>query len=335
MLDEYALGATRHHIDRNLIELSDAVTYRVARFSHDMVSWHFGLEEVIVAALDMANKGRAACEGKRVIPAPRLAQSLEYYLGTNFYDPTIDIRFVECSCVPSVVERLKSCSNTQTVGNERRRWTTEEATANFRTLAILCLGGCCSSFASGKNPKKDSREIDRFLGAFKTAARQYGQNPFNDPQDIVKENLRDITFGDQDIDDTVKPVHQNGRLINLKLYKTSGTIEIGVENALIVVSRVALTYGDAMGYGPLKPVVANLWLRNGYGRTLVIAEGELPNVPLPFAAVEYGGKRLSEEETRAAILSMLGCSNIIVGFNLNSSCAEFRTPRSPCGGPRH
>ena len=237
MLDEYALGATRHHMDRNLIELSDAGTLRVARFAHDMVSWNFGLKEVIVAALDMANKERAACEGKRVIPTPRLAQSLEYYLGTNFYDPTIDIRFVECSCVSSVVERLKSCSNTQTVGNERRRWKTKEATANLRTPAILCLGGCCSAFASGKNPKKDSREIDQFLGAFKTAARKYGQNPDDEPQDIVKEDPRDITLGDQDIDDTVGPVRRNGRLINLKPYKTSETIEIGVENALIVVSR--------------------------------------------------------------------------------------------------
>ena len=63
MLDEYALSATRHHMDRNLIELTDAGTLKVARFAHDMVSWHFGLEEVIVAALDMANKRRAACEG--------------------------------------------------------------------------------------------------------------------------------------------------------------------------------------------------------------------------------------------------------------------------------
>ena len=90
-----------------------------------------------------------------------------------------------------------------------------------------------------------------------------------------------------------------------------------------MVSRVVLTYGNAMGYGPRKPVVVNLWLGNGYGRTLVIAEGELPNVPLPFGAVEYGGKRLSEEEMRAAILSMLGCSNLIVGLNLGWTLAAL------------
>ena len=159
------------------------------------------------------------------------------------------------------------------MGNKRRRWKTEEATANFRTPAILCLAGCCSAFASGKSPKNDSREIDRFLGAFKTAVRQYGQNPDDEPQNIENQDPRDITLGDQDIDDTVGTVRRNGRLINLNPYKTSATIEFGVENALIVVNRVALTYGDAMGYGLRKPVVVNLYLGNVCGRTLVIAEG--------------------------------------------------------------
>ncbi len=144
---------------------------------------------------------------------------------------------VECSCAPSVVERLKGCSNTQTIGNELRRWRTEEATANLRTPAILCLGGCCSAFATGKNPKKDSRELDSFLGAFKTAVRQYGQDPVDEPRDIGKEYPRDITLGDQDIDDTRGPICRNSGLINLKPYKTGETLEISIENALIVVSR--------------------------------------------------------------------------------------------------
>ena len=71
-------------------------------------------------------------------------------------------------------------------------------------------------------------------------------------------------------------------------------------------------------------MVVNLWLGNGYGRTLVIAKGELPNVLFPFGPVEYGGKRLSKEEMRAAILSMLECSNIIVGFNLGYTLAALK-----------
>ena len=56
MLDEYALGKTRHQMDRNRIELSDAGTLRVASFAHDMVSWHFELKEVIVAATTWLTK---------------------------------------------------------------------------------------------------------------------------------------------------------------------------------------------------------------------------------------------------------------------------------------
>ena len=55
----------------------------------------------------------------------------------------------------------------------------------------------------------------------------------------------------------------------------------------------------------------------------MIAEGEIPNVLLPFGAVEYDGKRLSEGAMREAILSILGCSNIIVGFNFGWTLAAL------------
>ena len=178
MLDEYALGAKRHHVDRNLLELSNAGTLRVARFAHDMVSWHFGLKEVFVAALDMANKGRAACEGECVILARRLEQSLEYYLGTNLYNPTIDIRFVECSCVPSVVERLKSCFNTQTrsatngdAGKQKKQRRTSEP-RRFLALAVAArlslaartrrkIAGRSTDFSERSRPQHDN--MDRYL----------------------------------------------------------------------------------------------------------------------------------------------------------------------------
>ena len=64
MLDKYVIGATRHNMEKNLLELSNAGALRVAKFAHDMVSWHFEIEEVIVAALDRTNKGRAACKKK-------------------------------------------------------------------------------------------------------------------------------------------------------------------------------------------------------------------------------------------------------------------------------
>ena len=97
---------------------------------------------------------------------------------------------------------------------------------------------------------KDSSEIDQFLGAFKTVVRQYGQDPDAEPQEIGKADPQDLFLGDQDVDDTMRPVRRNSQLLNRKPYQTSETIDINIESALIVVSRVVLTYGDALGYGP-------------------------------------------------------------------------------------
>ena len=172
-MNDYAHGATCQRSDLRLLKLADEGTLRFAMFARDTMWFHFGVEELVVATLDMGNKGRAACQGDRA--ALGQYQSLEYYLGANLYDPDIDIGLVECSCTHDVIDRLKNCPNTQTVVNERRRWRTEEGIVNHRTPAVLCLGGCFSAFAGGKNSKKDSRDLDRFLTAFMTAEREHGQ----------------------------------------------------------------------------------------------------------------------------------------------------------------
>ena len=88
-------------------------------FARDTVLWHFGVKELVVAALDMGKKERVVCQADRA--TFRQYQSLKDYFGTNMYDLTIDIRRFECSCTPDVVDQLSNCPNTQTVGNERRR----------------------------------------------------------------------------------------------------------------------------------------------------------------------------------------------------------------------
>ena len=87
------------------------------------------------------------------------------------------------------------------------------------------------------------------------------------------------------------PVCERFLRLNLKPCKTGEAYEISVKNALIVVSRMVLTYGDTLGYGSRKPAIANLWLGNGFGRTLAIFEGETQNDQLPYGAVEFGGKQ--------------------------------------------
>ena len=83
-----------------------------------------------------------------------------------------------------------------------------------------------------------------------------------------------------------------------------------------MVSRVALAPGYAIDFGPRRPLLVNLWIGNGYGRTLTIFEGDHTPYSMPYGYVEYNGKRASEEVMRTTILSMLGCSNVLVGFQV-------------------
>ena len=94
------------------------------------------------------------------------------------------------------------------------------------------------------------------------AARERGQDPDLEPLPIAPEDPWDLSLFDQ-FDKTLKPVRQRGRLLNLRPYKTSDYFVVCIENALIVVSRVALATGDAIAFGPRRPLLVNLWIGNG------------------------------------------------------------------------
>ena len=86
-----------------LIELVDAGTLRLAMFADVMVSWYFGGNRLIIASIDMSNKGRAVRQGKRARPQPGELQSLEYYIGSKFYDSAFNIGLVKCPSALNVV----------------------------------------------------------------------------------------------------------------------------------------------------------------------------------------------------------------------------------------
>ena len=72
--------------------------------------------------------------------------SLEYYLGTELYDPNLDIERVECSCTEEVVTRLKSNKNLQTLGNDVSRWKKNDATKYVRIPAVFAYAYCSTGF---------------------------------------------------------------------------------------------------------------------------------------------------------------------------------------------
>ena len=163
MLDKYSQGTSNRRANLRLLNLANEETLRLATLAHDIVSWHIKIKQLIFTAHDIGNKGSPACQGERFISEPGYGQSLEYYFKYNLDDLAIDIKLQSpIGIEPSVVDRLKHCSNTQTR-------ITKEATANVQTPAILCLNGCCSAYAGDNKPNKDSTKLDRFFDVFKTA----------------------------------------------------------------------------------------------------------------------------------------------------------------------
>ena len=147
------------------------------------------------------------------------------------------------------------------------------------------------------------------------AARERRQDLDLEPLPIPPEDPWDLSLGNQ-CDETLRPVRQRSRLLNLRPYKMGDDFVVGIENSLIVVSRVALAPGDAIAFGPRRPLLMNLWIGKGYGRTLTIFERDYTPHPLPYGYVKYNGKCVSEEVIRTTILNMLGCTNILIGFRL-------------------
>ena len=88
-----------------------------------------------------------------------------------------------------------------------------------------------------------------------------------------------------------------------------------------MVSSVALALCVGKAFGPRRPLLVNLWIRKKYGGTLTIFEGDYTLYFLPYGYVEYNSKRHSEEVMRTTILSLLGCSNILVEFRVGWTLA--------------
>lgn len=99
---------------------------------------------------------------------------------------------------------------------------------------------------------------------FVATARERGQDPDLEPQPIAHKDPWDLSFGDQ-FDETLGPVRQSGRILYLRPYKTSDEFVIGLENALIIVSCVALAFGDAIAFGPRRPLFVIPWIGNKFG----------------------------------------------------------------------
>lgn len=95
LMNDYAQLATKREGRNNLIELADGGMLKLATLARDAVSWHLDFDDLVLVTLDIENSGRLAFLGER--QPSKDATDLQDYLGRKTYDPSKDIKLVECS----------------------------------------------------------------------------------------------------------------------------------------------------------------------------------------------------------------------------------------------
>ena len=324
LMDEYAKRASGYAGKIRHIELADGGTLKLSMLARDLISWHFGIEELLVAALDLDSRCRSAPLGKHFVPKDVLG----LYLGTSIYEVEKDIDLLELSCQPDIEQKLLTSEKTTTLGGHVNKWKTREATKDLKVPLLLTHGGCGIGYGPGKVYVYDEKAMERFVTAFEESVRAHGRDPTRVPQPLELDVPLDTSLDDSIANvyeqiDVYGSVRSGSRLLDMTLFpgvdsedpQPSPPPGILPQHALICVARISLLRGLFEG-APRRPYVNTLVLGNGLGRVLVICDGHPQDCTPPAGAVDYGGRRTSPEDMRLLILEYLGSNNVLVGFHL-------------------
>ena len=146
LMDEYAKRASGYAGKIRHIELADGGTLKLSMLARDLISWHFGIEELLIVALDLDSRCRSAPLGKHFVPKDVLG----LYLGTSIYEVEKDIDLLELSCQPHIEQKLLTSEKTTTLGGHVNKWKTREATKTLKVPLLLTHGGCGIGYGPGK-----------------------------------------------------------------------------------------------------------------------------------------------------------------------------------------
>ena len=139
----------------------------LAIMARSVVSWHFGIEDLLVEAIDMESRCRSARQGEHSVPKDQLL----LYLGTPPYPVRKDIDLLELSCIDSIKQKLRGSNLTTTLGGYINKWKTQAATRGLRVPLLLSHGSCCSAYR--KNENRDNDKLEEFITGLRGIG--YGQ----------------------------------------------------------------------------------------------------------------------------------------------------------------
>ena len=321
LIDEYALRASGYRGRIRHIELADAGTLSLAITARSVVSWHFGIEDLLVEAIDMESRCRSARQGEHSVPKDQLL----LYLGVPPYPVRKDIDLLELSCIDSIKQKLRGSNLTTTLGGYINKWKTQAATRGLRVPLLLSHGSCCSAYR--KNENRDNDKLEEFITAFEESVIDNLRDPQADPQPITPyvpcDQTIDLT-GPNVVEhiDIFGSTRYGSKLLDLTLFpavdpedRAPSLPVISPERALIVVARISLLRGLFEG-APRAPHVTTLLLATGYGHVLAVSCGEPRDGTPPVGTVDYGGTATSVDGMRLLIWEFLGRNNYLVGFHV-------------------
>ena len=107
-MDLYCAEAVGNRGTIKLLELLDSGHFDFALIVRTCISWHVGIEQLAVLALDPKLKVRVHGFGDKLA---RVKTSIDRYFGGGPYLIGRDIALVEVSCSKVVTEQLKNCSS--------------------------------------------------------------------------------------------------------------------------------------------------------------------------------------------------------------------------------
>ena len=109
LLDMYSAGAVGIRGIIESLELADAGLFELSVFASASESWHVGIKQLVVLAIDLKLKERATNIGDKLIRDK--TEGIDRHFGGRPYPIKRDIALMELSCYKDVTNKLKNCSS--------------------------------------------------------------------------------------------------------------------------------------------------------------------------------------------------------------------------------
>ena len=316
LLDLYSAGAVgiRGTIER--LELANAELFDVAVLARACGSWHVGIEQLAVLALDFELKERVQVFGDK---QARENTGIDRYFGGGYYSIGRDIAFMKLSCLKEITGKLNNCSS-RSLGNVSFYW--KARNTSRRMLVALEFGSTASAF-----PEDSPATFNAVFGyttEIMTRAYEYGFDAYAEPQELpMDDEYREAALEiSQEAVDFYAATRVLSNLIGTKMSAGFPDCQVTERCALIVVARIVLVPGRRHGTGTTAtadffPYVVLLVLANAYGRVLAYYVAEERGSVKPAGLQMIPQKvRKDWQHLRRSLLAYLGRDNLIVGFNV-------------------